>query len=266
MAYLTLSPNMIERLIDMESEIHYSELAPAGAPFVVVERNAQILLSAPHGTRTFRSSDKEVWHEEDEYTASLALLIAEVCAVSAIAMNWKCGDYDPNYTRNDNLPYKQDIARLIKEQGVLYIIDLHGAALFSEGLDPDQTIDLGTRQKDPADKPSFNLNHVQYFEHILENTKDKCNPADFVVKRNRFAAASPGTITSFVVRQKVVGTEKPIQALQIEMKPQVRVAQRHTTASLYKSCGPFSASSGSVLHMMQSLVDFIEYLKEQKEP
>ena len=49
------------------------------------------------------------------------------------------------------------------------------------------------------------------------------------------------------------------------MKPQVRVANRFPTATLYKSCGPYQAQADNVMHMLQSLANFIEYLKETEE-
>lgn len=265
---MTIPPEkIIEQLIQIEAEIHYAELPPPGCvPFVVVRRESPVILSAPHGAITFRNNNDEIWHEEDEYTASMALLISEICSVSAIAMKWKCKDYDPNYTESDDLPYKREIRKLIDELGVQFIIDLHGAALYSPKLDKNQTIDLGIRQKNKEDEPSFKLIHVEKFEQFLCANESEFESTDFIVRRNKFPAAGPGTITSFASKQRIPDTDIHVQALQIEMKPHVRVAQRFQSASLYKSCGPFTASSSSVLHMLQSLVNFIEYLKVYKEP
>jgi hypothetical protein len=260
------SEQIIEQLIQVEAGIHYNELPPAErVPFVVVRRESLIILSAPHGAITFRNNNDEIWHEEDEYTAGMALLISEICGVSAIAMNWKCKDYDPNHTNRDDLPYKREIKKLIDELSVQFVIDLHGAALHSPTLDKDQTIDLGIRQNNKADKPSFKLIHIEKLEHFLCTSESEFEPTEFIVRRNKFPAKGPGTITTFASKQKIPNTGIHVQAVQIEMKPQVRVAQRFKSASLYKSCGPFTASSSSILHMLQSLVNFVEYLKTYKE-
>lgn len=254
----------IKDLIELEKQVHYNETPPLGqAPFEIIAYNSPILISAPHGARTRRDSQDQIWHEEDEYTAGMALLLSGICGVSAIAMKFKCGDYDPNFTDKDNIQYKMEIRKLIKQQGVRFVIDLHGAALYSPSLDSDQTIDLGTRQKIPNEKPSIDLVHVEQLEKLLGATTRGCDSSTFVVKRNRFSASSPGTITTFASKHKIPGTDINVQALQIEMKPQVRVAKRFTPATLYKSCGPFEANPACVLHMIQSLVNFIEYLKKE---
>lgn len=254
----------INRLVELEKRIHYDSFPPAGeAPFEVINRNSPVLLSAPHGTITFRNNEKQIWHEEDEYTSGIALLISEICDASAIVMKWKCQDYDPNYTNRDDIAYKREIAKLIDKHGIRYVIDLHGAALFSERLDSDQIIDLGTRQQRAEDPPSINLAHVNYFEGLLANTGDQCEPMSFTVLRNRFPAFGPGTVTTFVSRHKISNTDVNVQALQIEIKPQVRVVHRFPSASLYKTCGSFDANPTCVLHMIQSLAEFVEYLKER---
>lgn len=263
MADLTLST--VEKLINFEKQIRYDELPNAGQlPFEVIVKNESILISAPHGAKTFRNNKEQVWHEEDEYTAGMALVLSEICDVSAIVMKAKCPDYDPNYTVQENVPYKCEIKRLIKKNDICFVIDLHGAALFSPTLDDDQTIDLGTRQKNVSDESSFNLHHVEKFEDILSYHDEENLSTNFVVRRNRFPAAGPGTITTFSSQQKIPNTEINVQALQIEMKPQVRVARRFASSTLYNSCGPYEADPKSILHMLQSLVNFIDYLKNKR--
>ena len=124
----------------------------------------------------------------------------------------------------------------------------------------DQTIDLGLRQKVQADRPSMDDAHVVKFEEFLSQITPACNPADFIVRRNKFPARGNGTITTFASSQLHLATRRPVQAMQIEMKPQLRVARRFSRASLHACCGPYQAHSTSVLHMLQSLVNFIEYL------
>ena len=251
----------VEQLIELEASVRYDEPPPADKePFIVKEGNFPILVSAPHGAKTFRNKVQEVWHEEDEYTAGMALLLGEICDVSVIATIFKNVKYDPNYVRNDDIPYKQSVSDLIKDYGVKFVIDLHGAALHSATLEPKQTIDLGFRGK-RAHERSMDLEHIQHLEGLLKPNIERCDPTCFVVDRNKFPAHGKGTITSFVFNNFGLPTKYKVQAIQIEMKPQVRVAHRFPTATLYKSCGSFDANPDCVICMLQALVDFIEYLK-----
>ena len=251
----------ITQLIRIEASIQYNNLPPKGLPpFVVVDRDSPVLISAPHGARTFRKNKTEVWHEEDEYTAGLALLLGELCKVSVVATTFKNKAYDPNHTQNDGVSYKKAIGSLIEDGDVRFVIDLHGAALHSSRLDPNQTIDLGYRGES-ADERSMTEEHVQVLEQHLQATAGRCHPSSFVVDRNKFRAKCKGTITSYVFRNFGQKEQTKVEAIQIEMKPQVRIAHRFPTATLYKSCGPYDANPNCVIHTIQALANFIEYLK-----
>ena len=66
-------------------------------------------------------------------------------------------------------------------------------------------------------------------------------------------------MTSFVHKVFGRGTRYQVQSLQMELKPQVRVAQRFPTASLYERDGLYDADPHCVA--FTRLVNFIEYLK-----
>jgi hypothetical protein len=257
-----VAPEDIQRLVEIESRVKYNEPRPRGKEsFVLVKRNSLVLLSAPHGAKTYRNNDKEIWHEEDEYTAGMAMLLGELTNSSVITTNYKNTEYDPNNSDNDKVRYKLAIRDLIEKSGIRYVIDLHGAALHSRSLEKSQTIDLGYRS-DQENERSMDEEHVGKLERLLTDTEDVYDPACFVVGRNHFAGERPGTITTFVFRNFGQYGKDRVQSVQIEMKPQVRVAYRFPTASQYISCGPYSADPNCVVHMLQSLADFIYYLQE----
>ena len=157
-----ITPEHISQLISLESEVNYDKSPLEGKdPFIVIENDSRVLISAPHGARTFRNNTEQIWHEEDEYTAGMALLLGEICAVPVITTNCRNDGYDPNYTPDLSVPYKQALGRLIEQYHVCFVIDLHGAALYSEKLDPRQTIDLGLRQNGKENAPSMNIVHVR---------------------------------------------------------------------------------------------------------
>ena len=246
------------RLIDLESGVQYQEPPVGGGhPFVAKSGEGKVALSAPHGAKTYRNNRKQIWHEEDEYTAGLALLLNEAVNVPVVAMMRQSLDYDPNYMAK--CAYKDELGRLIQQSGIQFVIDLHGAALFSDNLEPQQTIDLGLRNAEEAGY-SMDVKHVEFLENLLQASEGSYDPNCFVVKRNGFPAAGDGTVTTYVSRQIIKDNDKHVQAIQIEMKPQVRVARRFPTASLYPSCGPYEAHPQCIMHMIQSLADFVEYL------
>jgi len=108
-----LTDHAIEQLIKIEAEVHYSELPPPECnPFIVIDRKSQIILSAPHGAITFRNDGKEVWHDEDEYTAGIALLLSKICGNSVIATIWRTVDSDPNQSPKERSDYKQALEGL----------------------------------------------------------------------------------------------------------------------------------------------------------
>jgi len=256
----------INRLINLESGINYDTPPLDGKePFIVIENDAPVMISAPHGARTFRNNKEQVWHEEDEYTAGMALLLGEICMIPIIATHCRNDRYDPNYTPDLSVAYKQTLGRLIQQYNVRFVIDLHGAALYSEKLDPKQTIDLGLRQSGKDSEPSIKMAHVEKLESLLSDTGTQCDASCFVVGRNKFPGAGNGTVITYTASQKNPATGKNIQAIQIEMKPQVRIANRFPTATLYKSCGPYQAQVENVSHILQSLVAFVDYLKEIEE-
>ena len=255
---MKITAEHINRLIELESAVRYQD-APAGGerPFVVCDGIGKVMLSAPHGAKTFRNNGEQVWHEEDEYTAGMALLLQEVVNVPAIAMVSKSLHYDPNFTAT--CEYKDELRTVVTRKKIQYVIDLHGAALHSNKLDPEQTIDLGLRSKQES-KYSLDVKHVRAFKGLLRVTDNSIDRDCFVVKENRLSAGNSDTVTKFVNDLKITDTENRVQALQIEMKPQVRVVRRMPTATLYQSCGTYTADPLCVMHMLQALADFIDYL------
>lgn len=257
-----ITPEDIDRLITLESEVNYDKPPlDGGEPLKVVENESPVLISAPHGARTFRNSREQIWHEEDEYTAGMALLLGELCEVTVIATNSRNDRYDPNFAVDSDVPYKKKLGDLIRKHHIHFVIDLHGAAMNSVKLDKEQTIDLGLRQNEKNQLPSMGITHVEKLEGLLATTDAACDPSCFVVGRNRLPGAGDGTVITYAISQTVPGTDRKVQAIQIEMKPQVRIANRFLTATLYKSCGPYHARVENVMHMLQSLANFIDYLK-----
>jgi hypothetical protein len=187
---------------------------------------------------------QEDWHEEDEYTAGLALLLSELCGTSAIATIWRADYEDPNWHYASTSRYKREIQRLVEVNGIRWVIDLHGMG--ETRLAPPLLIDLGTRRK----KQSLPQRQIDELTRLLET-----HLGVGTVSYNVYAASRKNrTITAY--SQDTLS----IRAVQVEMKPSVRVPFRRTDASSFAADGPFSASLEKVTGLMQALADFVEYL------
>ncbi len=253
-----LANHIVKRLIQIELGVHYGELPPPEhEPFVVIERNSPIVLSAPHGAITFRNDGKEVWHEEDEYTAGMALLLSEVCGTSVIATVWRTADSDPNHSPKERSGYKQAFDKLLSTRKIRWVIDLHGAKEKNDRLADSQSIDLGAGDKNEYLPFGVYQILVQFIENYLG-----CGATDRK-DRKGIRASTSETIAAFA--HSFAG----VSSLQLEIKPSVRVPLRRVDASMYKKeikdgGGPYSAPSHQVLGMLQAITDFIEHLQGLK--
>lgn len=256
---LILAEHTVDRLIEIEAGIHYSELPPPErTPFVIVKRESPIMLSAPHGAITFRFNKDEVWHEEDEYTAGMALLLSELCGTSVIATIWRTEDSDPNEHDEERSIYKQEVRRLVESTQARWFIDLHGASEDGENLHIEQKLDLGIGKKKDYLPSQVHRTLISIVEKYLgKGATDRHGmPGWDAQGKNRMSAFA----------NKTLG----IHSVQIEIKPSVRAPLRRVDSSMYqkkesKFGGPYSANRQDVLGMMQALVEFIEYLNSYKE-
>ncbi len=256
---MTILPeNIIEQLIQIEAGIHYTELpAHSLTPFVVIRRESPVILSAPHGAMTFRNNHSEIWHEEDEYTAGMALLLSEICATSVIATTWRTADSDPNEHTEVQSAYKQELRHLAGATPTRWVIDLHGAGEDSPRLFDKQKVELGTGSKD--EYMPFNV--YKTLIAILNKYLGK----DVAYRNGKLGFRAEGSNRIAAFSHQVLG----LHSVQIEMKPSVRIARRRVDSSMYQKSssygGSYSAPPQNITAMMQALVEFIEYLKNIKE-
>jgi len=235
----------IEKLTALEATVNYDQSPPFGTDsFVFVSRPSPVLISAPHGARAFRKTHEGDWHEEDEYTAGIALLLAEECSASVIANVWRCDEGDPNFDSTE-CRYKQQLRRAVSENHVRWVIDLHGAAMDSKPMGTS-LVAVGTRGEDASLPPSHRDKLVGFVESAL---------GVGTVSTTAWPASGAGTITTFCQKQL------RIHAVQIEMKPCVRVAKRRKHATAFSKSGPYAAEIKNLLAMLGALKAFIEHLK-----
>jgi hypothetical protein len=247
---ITTTSADIARLIALEAHVHYGEPPPPGRePFVVVRRRAPVLISAPHGAITHRNSHREEWHQEDDFTAGIALLLAERCQVPAIVTVWRTDSEDPNHHVEDNSAYKRALKRVVERAGVRWVLDLHASA--DNSMPRDVLVDLGTRRE----KQSLAPEQLAELARLIQGYIGAGS-----VSHNTFPARiNRRTITAYC--HGVLG----LHAVQVEMKSAVRVPERRVDATAYAESGPFSARPQNVIGMLQALADFIQYLQGQSK-
>lgn len=240
----------IQRLIQIESQVHYSTPpVPPIRPFIVIERDSPILISAPHGAICLRNDQNQLWHEEDEYTAGMAILLGEICNTTVIATTWRTIDSDPNYHFENRSLYKQEIRRLIESRGIKWVFDLHGASLKSSTLGDKIIIDFGTRKE----HKSFNPETLGILKANLAKRLGKKD----VISENKFSAYATKnqmSVTAFC-HEKL-----DVDAIQIEMKPFLRIPSRRIDSSAFLSGEHYTGDEQMVISMIRCLSEIIEYL------
>ena len=240
------SDPLLGQLIALEHYICYDEPTPAGVPhpFVVVRRPSHILVSAPHAARCWRSNGRQAWHMEEEYTAALALLLGDLCQVSVIAGRWRDDQSDPNWHYESESPYKQTVRHLVEQQGIRWLIDLHG--MRETRLTRRQRVDLGSRH----DLKSLPLDQLTTLSQLIE---ERLGPGS--VSHNRFPARVPGrSLTAFV------HGELKIHSVQVEMKQSVLIARRRLQAPRFFSEGHYAAEPWRVTGIIDALATYIRQL------
>lgn len=250
---IKLPRNWAEQLIKYEKSVSYDVPSEQNTSFKLTKGKGQVLISAPHGARSFRNSRDEIWHEEDEYTAGMGFLLNEITDVHSIVTVNKNNEFDPNY-KEDN-PYKETIRQFVEQNDIKFILDLHGAAFESEFLSKNQLIDLGAAGNPPVSIEPTIFNKIRA---IIEKRLGR-GVTERKGKQGFDADIKNRTITNYCYRLKGVSS------LQIEMKPQVRVLERLESATLYKSCGAFAAKKSRVKGMIIALSEVIEFLNGLKD-
>jgi hypothetical protein len=209
--------------------------------FETQEGNIPILISAPHGARHLR---KGKWKEEDEYTASIAIKLAEATGAHVIYVKNKTYE-DPNYIKRTR--YKDTIREIVQNDGIKFLIDLHGV-----NKDRPFKICVGTRYD------NNNQSSCPTYKHIIEEAlRDFQEPPIF--NRRNFKAKKKETVTSFA--QKECG----IESAQVEINARYRIVARKPDSSKAMSGEDpvFKAKDKDVLDLFNHLKEMILRISEK---
>lgn len=233
---------LIEEIREIEFErIKYDE--ESEDYFETQEGSIPILISAPHGARHLR---KGKWKEEDEYTASIAIKLAEATGAHVIYVKNKTVE-DSNYTKETR--YKAKVRNIIGNNGIKFLLDIHGV-----NKNRPFKICVGTR---------YNNNNESscptYKDTIEEVLKDFQEPPIF--NRRNFKAKKKETITSFARK------ECGIESAQVEINARYRIVERKPDSSKAMSGKEpvFKAEEKDVLDLFNHLKIMILRIRDKIE-
>jgi hypothetical protein len=228
-------PNHMDRRIleDLRriefQEIHYNR--PERNYFGFIRGDIPVLISAPHGAVHFRTKENR-WKGEDEYTAALAVELGRLTGAYVVYLKNRAWE-DPN--NDDETLYKDFIRKVVKDCGIKFLIDLHGADRV-HGF----KIDVGTIRDTPPDCSCFG------FKTIIRKAFSGFEKRVF---NQRFHAARPWTITSFAWKQLGV------KAAQFEISTDYRIVERKPDSTKAKADpnAEFRADGEKVLTLVSRL-------------
>lgn len=201
--------NLLEEIKEIESKkIHYDK--ESKDYFEFNDGKIPILISAPHGVRHLRN---ESWKEEDEYTSSIAIKLAERTGAYVIYVKNATRE-DPNYTEENR--YKEAIKEIVRRNGIKFILDLHGA-----NKNRKFKVSVGIIENDAkrCTCPTFRESIQKAFYGFQEN----------IFNLNGLTASSRGTITSHAKNK--LG----IEAAQFEINGKYRIIARKQESSKAKN-------------------------------
>ncbi len=229
--------DLLNRLVELEADIHY-KMAPLDGErdFGYDFGRLPIVLSAPHGAAHSRNGTLK---NEDDYTAGLARLVAEMTGAHAIYLRNRSA-VDANFYAG--VPYKQFLQEVIRRNRIRFVLDLHGAAAYR-----DFGLALGTLNGEscPDERPLILsvLKRFGFDEDALWLSR-----LDLDDTFSAIGAEDQETVTRFVAQYLHV------PAAQIEINAYLRVVRRQVEASERDPfCGDPAAIERTVM-MLASLV------------
>jgi hypothetical protein len=194
-----------------------------------------ILISAPHGAKHLRYGK---WKEEDEYTASIAIKLAKLTDAHVIYVK-NATKEDPNYDLKSE--YKEAIEKAVKNHGIKFIADLHGAR-----NDRDFKVSVGiiNDDKNSCSCPTYKEIIQKSFEPFQKD----------IFNLGGLNTSTEGTITYFAKNSL------QIEAAQFEINGKYRIIERKPDSSkaIAGTEPDFKADKKVVLEMIITLRKMIE--------
>lgn len=235
--------SLLGRLLELEADVRYQEPAGEGESRIgCVRGSVPVLLSAPHGAVHTRGGQPK---EEEEFTAAMACLLAKLTDSSALYARRK-SPTDPGWERA--VHYKQRMRRLVEEERIEFVLDIHGMA-----AERELGIALGTMRGESCPKHGDDIVGVLE-DHGFRRRGDSLDRLDVDVTFTARGLRGQETITSFAWRR--LG----IPCAQLEFSPALRVVERRADASLPR---PYHGDSRRIRQAVQALVGIVETVSSE---
>jgi len=187
-----------------------------------------ILISAPHGARHWRDNN---WKEEDEYTSSIAIKLAEQTGAYVIFVKNATRE-DPNYIEENR--YKEAVSEVIKKYEIKFLLDLHGA---NKRRNFKVSVGIIDNDIEKCSCPTF--------KEIIQRAFSVFQ--DEIYNLDGLTASHPGTITCFA-RNRL-----GIEAAQIEINAKFRIVDRKPESA--------KAKKGEEPNYMAKEKNVLEFIK-----
>ena len=230
---------LIERLIELEADVRYQQ-APADdeAEFRYVRGQIPILLSAPHGAVHTRKGKSK---EEDEYTAGMVCLVAELTHAHVLYARRKSRT-DPNWYAD--APYKKRLKQIVEQADIRFVLDIHGAA-----ASRNFGIALGTMGgKSCPDHRDVIVHALE--QHGFERGGAGLNRLDVDHTFSGRGRRGQETVTGYVA------SKLGVPAAQFELNAHLRVVKRRGDATPQ---GAFRGEPERIEKTVQALVALIQH-------
>lgn len=210
-----------------------------GVGIMIKKGNIPILISTPHSipqTRDGKYKEKEV------FTGGIGQYLqkhTECFLIQSLASE----NQDPNFDNEEDSKYKYELTKLVTENNIKLVIDLHGCKRTTPYL-----IELGT-----VDNTYKTLNHDSDLLNIIKTNLEKSLKeynSHPVVVNQRFKAFSPNTITHYI------NDKTNVKSIQMEINAQIRDFYHEETVE---------QSTKFVETMINLILELNDYLKKQKD-
>jgi hypothetical protein len=234
---------LIERLIELESDIRYQEYASDYEPeYLHVSGTLPILISAPHGAAHTRNGDKE----EDEYTAGLARLVGSRTGAHVIYARRKSRT-DPN--ADFDAPYKKSLQQIVHDNKINFVVDLHGA-----NVDRDFGVAIGTMHGKSCPERDKLIIIGAFEKHGISEAGNRFSRLDIDNKLPGEGDDNREPITGFCHRIS-------LPAAQLEINAKLRIPIRRDDATHHDI--PFSGNQGLIKNLIEALSDIVTSFVER---
>ena len=179
--------------------------------------------------------------EEDEFTAGFARMVTELTGAHVIYLRRK-SETDPNWY--SDIPYKTKLERIIKENDVRFVLDIHGAC-----QDRKFGIALGTKCSESCPQQRKMIIEILNAHGFQENTEDRYSILDIDQTFTGTGIQNQQTIVDFVHSIQV-------PAAQFELNAFIRIPARRPDATANDK-----TFTGNPLRIKQTIAAFLSLVQ-----